>query len=85
MASESLAKKAMANVGEDNIKAQSAADVEPPSGMTGQGNLNSPYDQGNAPDNTPRPGVEPLSGEKGQGTTSDPYDQGNAPGKCQQV
>jgi len=83
MASESLAKKAMQNVGEDNIQAQSAA--EPPSGMTGEGNLNSPYDAGNAPDNTPRPGVEPPSGEKGQGTTSDPYDQGNAPENASNV
>lgn len=78
MASESLAKKAMENVGEDNIRAQSAA--EPPSGVTGQGNLNSPYDGGNAPDNIPRPGVEPPSGQEGKGTATDPYDAGNAPG-----
>jgi len=82
MASESLAQKAMENVGGD-IRAQSAA--EPPSGLTGQGTTNSPYDGGNAPDNTPRPGVEPPSGQQGTGTVSDPYDAGNAPENASNV
>lgn len=78
MASENLAQKAVANVGDQN-QAQSA--MEPPSGVTGQGTTNSPYDGGNAPENIPRPGVEPPSGQTGNGTTSDPYDGGNAPGR----
>ena len=54
--------------------------TEPPSGMKGQGNIDSAYDAGNAPETTTQPGIEPPSGQTGEGTIDEPYDTGNAPG-----
>lgn len=60
---------------------------EPPSGFQGKGTVDSPYDQGNAPEPTTSKtagaegtGTEPVSGEQGKGTVDEPYDQGNASG-----
>jgi len=60
--------------------AQSQSGVEPPSGITGKGTAEQPYDQGNAPEMAAGSGEEPPSGITGKGTLTEPYDAGNAPG-----
>lgn len=65
-----------------------SAGEEPPSGIQGKGTANQPYDQGNAPEQTPAEtagtegtGTEPLSGAQGKGTVDEPYDKGNVSGE----
>ena len=65
----------------DAIKGSSKSESgsEPPSGITGQGTADKPYDQGNAPENASS--GEPVSGEQGKGTIDEPFDKGNTGGE----
>ena len=89
MASPDDAQKALANVGDD-ARVQSATDIEPPSGIQGEGTKDSPYDAGNAPETTaqtstteptqqaPVPPQDSSSVEKTQAETATKFDAAKA-------
>ena len=62
-------------------KSTAQSGTEPPSGITGEGTQDKPYDQGNAPTATTQ-SQEPVSGETGKGTINEPFDKGNQGGKA---
>jgi hypothetical protein len=78
---KSASKDALAAIfGKRSSKAQVGS--EPPSGAQGNGTVDEPFDQGNAPEqgsNKAQLDSEPPAGAQGKGTVDEPFDQGNAP------